>query len=580
MLILLTVTGGYPYTGDLVRLDQCRPKIGEEKVQGRLAGVVTPLKLAQWEHMLAHHPDREYVAYILSGIQEGFRIGYQRGDHGLGSARKNMQSAEENPQVVRDYLEAERKRGVLLGPFELHLSRFGVIPKSSHLGKWRLIVDLSHPEGRSVNDGINRELCSLQYARVEEVVRELLELGPGAQMAKMDIRSAYRMVPVHPQDRFLLGMQWEGQVYVDTALPFGLRSAPKIFNALADGLEWIAKQHGVKYLWHYLDDFITCGAADSEECQLHLQILLDICKHLGIPIAEEKVEGPAACLVFLGLIIDMIRGELRLPLNKLIQLRDRIKEWLQKKRCTKRELLSLAGQLQHAATVVRPGRSFLRRLFDLSATVQKPHHHLSLNRGARSDLAWWHEFLTVWNGVSLLAVLGEQEPTITVTSDASGRWGCGAFWSSHWFQLAWTNTTCTEEVNIATKELIPIVMAAAMWGKAWGGLVVCCRCDNDAVVAVVNRRTSRDQDLMHLLRCLSFFEAAFSFRVVASHIPGVENTLADDLSRNKLSSFLQAMGQSHQSIPPQPLLDMLVNYKPDWTSPAWRRLFSATLRMV
>jgi len=131
-----------------------------------------------------------------------------------------------------------------------------------------------------------------------------------------------------------------------------------------------------------------------------------------------------------------------------------------------------------------------------------------------------------------------------------------------------------------TKELIPIVMAAAMWGKAWGGLVVCCRCDNDAVVAVVNRRTSRDQDLMHLLRCLSFFEAAFSFRVVASHIPGVENTLADDLSRNKLSSFLQAMGQSHQSIPPQPLLDMLVNYKPDWTSPAWRRLFSTTLRMV
>jgi len=80
----------------------------------------------------------------------------------------------------------------------------------------------------------------------------------------------------------------------------------------------------------YLDDFITCGAANLDECQLHLQILLDICKHLGIPIAEEKVEGPAACLVFLGLIIDMLKGELRLPLNKLIQLRDRIKEWLQK----------------------------------------------------------------------------------------------------------------------------------------------------------------------------------------------------------------------------------------------------------
>ena len=180
----------------------------------------TPLKLAQWELMLARHPDREYVAYILSGIQEGFRVGYERGDHVLGSARKNMKSVEDNPQVVRNYLDVERQRGVLLGPFErsevpeIHLSRFGVIPKSSQPGKWRLIVDLSHPEGRSVNDGISGELCSLQYVRMEEVVRVLLELGPGSQMAKMDIRSAYRMVPVHPQDRCLLGMQWEGQVYV------------------------------------------------------------------------------------------------------------------------------------------------------------------------------------------------------------------------------------------------------------------------------------------------------------------------------------------------------------------------------
>ena len=94
-----------------------------------------------------------------------------------------------------------------MGPFErsempeVHLSRFGVIPKSNQPGKWRLIVDLSHPEGRSVNDGISGELYSLQYMSIEEVVRRLLKLGPGAQMAKMDIKSAYRMVPVHPQDR-------------------------------------------------------------------------------------------------------------------------------------------------------------------------------------------------------------------------------------------------------------------------------------------------------------------------------------------------------------------------------------------
>lgn len=542
--------------------------------------------------MLADHPDKSYVDFILNGIKGGFRVGYDRGSGDklpLSSVKKNMQSAVDNQQVVRDYLAAEMRRGVVLGPFVraevpgVHLSRFGVIPKSSQPGKWRLIVDLSYPAGRSVNDGISPELCSLRYVRVDDVVQQLLQLGPRALMAKLDIKSAYRIVPVHPDDRFLLGMQWDDQVYIDAALPFGLRSAPKIFNALADALEWIVRSHGVQHLWHYLDDFITCGPADSEECSFNLQLLQDICNHLGIPLAKEKLEGPATCLVFLGILIDTVRGELRLPPAKLDRLRVQIVGWLERKRCTKRELLSIAGQLQHAATVVWPGRVFLRRLFDLSATVKQPHHHVNLNKGARSDLAWWHEFLVHWNGVSLLVALGQQEPSVVLTSDASGSWGCGAYWETKWFQLAWQGTACTTDVNIATKELIPIVIAAALWGKFWEGQMVLCRCDNEAVVAVLNKRTSKDSDLMHLLRCLTFFEAKFSFKTTAAHIAGSQNALADDLSRDKLSSFLQAGGylsSSGESIPPQPLVDMLINNKPDWTSPAWRRMFKNTWSMA
>ena len=560
-------------------------------VQERLAGVFTPLNLPQWEAMLDKHPDRSYVDFILGGIRDGFRIGYHPPAEGpsLSSARKNMRSADDNPQVVQDYLEAELRRGMVLGPFiraevpEVHLNRFGVIPKSHQPGRWRLIVDLSYPEGRSVNDGISPDLCSLQYVKVDDVVQQVLQLGPGALMAKLDVKSAYRIVPVHPQDRHLLGMQWKDGVYVDAALPFGLRSAPKIFNALADAVEWIVREHGVSHLWHYLDDYITCGPAGSEECHFNLQLLIDVCQHLGVPLAEEKVEGPTTALVFLGILIDTVQGELRLPGEKLERLQSSVKEWSQRRRCTKRELLSIAGQLQHAATVVWPGRTFLRRLFDLSATVKKPNHHVSLNAGARSDLAWWSVFLEQWNGVSLLAVLGEQEPSVILTSDASGSWGCGAYWGSQWFQLPWHGTVGTAGANIATKELIPIVIAAALWGKAWAGLVVLCRCDNEAVVAVLNKRTSRDHDLMHLLRCLTFFEAQFSFRMTATHIAGSQNTLADDLSRDNLSSFLrmtECKSLDGQCIPPQPLLDMLINRKPDWTSPAWREMFRGILNMA
>ena len=119
------------------------------------------------------------------------------------------------------------------------LCPFGVIPKPSQPGKWRLIVDLSSPDTKSVNAGIAPELCSLQYLRLDNVIAEVVRIGRGAQLAKLDIESAYRMIPVHPGDRHLLGAQWAGQTFFDTRLPFGLRSAPKIFSAVADTLQWL-----------------------------------------------------------------------------------------------------------------------------------------------------------------------------------------------------------------------------------------------------------------------------------------------------------------------------------------------------
>jgi hypothetical protein len=97
-----------------------------------------------------------------------------------------------------------------------------------------------------VNDGIEKELCSLKYVSVDEAMKEVMTLGQGTQLAKFDIESAYRLIPVHPDDRPLLGMWWREKTYIDSALPFGLRSAPKIFNTIADAMQWVFEQHGVK----------------------------------------------------------------------------------------------------------------------------------------------------------------------------------------------------------------------------------------------------------------------------------------------------------------------------------------------
>ena len=187
-----------------------------------------------------------------------------------------------------------------------------------------------------------------------------MRLGRGAMMAKFDTASAYRIMPVHPEDWLLLGLRWRGQLLVDGALAFGLRSAPKLFTALADALLWIMGSHGIVHAWHYLDDFLILSPPQSSQCRQHFETSLALCKQLGVPIVPHKQKSLSPVLSFLGLQIDSVSGTLSLSPDKLARLKGLIKGWRNKKWCRKRELLSLISQLQHACRVVRAGRTFLQ----------------------------------------------------------------------------------------------------------------------------------------------------------------------------------------------------------------------------
>ena len=183
-------------------------------------------------------------------------------------------------------------------------------------------------------------------------------------------------------------MEWQGAVYIDTCLPFGLRSAPKLFNVLADFLEWILLNQGVTFALHYLDDFLTIGPPGAIVCHKNLSILIEVCKALGIPLATEKVMGPAMELDFLGITLDTARLEARLPKDKLERTKTTVHEWLRKGNATKREVLSLVGILQHAAKVVRPGRTFVSRMHTTAARLRELDHFTRLNKEFQSDLCW------------------------------------------------------------------------------------------------------------------------------------------------------------------------------------------------
>jgi hypothetical protein len=314
-------------------------------------------------------------------------------------------------------------------------------------------------------------------------------------MAKMEV---YRNVPVHPQDRPLLGMQWQGQVYVDATLPFGLRSAPLIFTVVADMVQWIMQRRGIENIFHYIDDFITLGKPDSRECEQNNAIMHGTCDEVGLPSDPDKDEGPSTTITFTGMEIDSVAMEIRLPQVKLARVRAELLKWRGRKKCRKRELLSLIGVLSHACKAVRAGRSFLRRLIDLSMVAKRPDHYVRLSKEAESDIEWWFQFSADWNGVAVMRESKEARASISLTSDASGGWGCGAYCGSQWFMLQWAGPISNSHITV--KELVPIVIAAAIWGRDWQGRTIQCWCDNAAVVSIVNRGTSRNREAMHLAR--------------------------------------------------------------------------------
>ncbi len=233
----------------------------------------------------------------------------------------------------------------------------------------------------------------------------------------MNVKQAYWNVPVHPTNSLLLGMQWEDKVYIDRTLPFGLRSAPLIFSALADVLQWITEQQGVSW------DFVMVGPPTSPACEHNMEIMQETCDKAGMPIEPDKNEGPAQVITFLGLELDTNHLDIRLPSNKLMKLKALVSAWRGRKACKKSELLSLLGLLTHAGRAVKPGRSYVRRLIELSTKTRQLDHYVRINKKAKADIEWWHCFLSKWKGTAMMWPGPRHPADIVVTSDASGTWG-------------------------------------------------------------------------------------------------------------------------------------------------------------
>ena len=177
--------------------------------------------------------------------------------------------------------------------------------------------------------------------------------------------------------------------------------------------------------------------------------------------------------------------------------------------------------------------------------------------------------------MSLLRSFNNTQPDIVVQTDASGSWGCGACCEMLWFQWPWPAALTSAAIMV--KEMIPIVLACAVWGPMMARKTVKFQCDNTGVVAAINKGSAKQPFVMHLLRCLCFFTAHFDIALIAEHIAGIHNCAADHLSRNNLQCFCTPQARLVPTPIPVEALEMVTDSSLDWTLPAFRLRFNTIL---
>lgn len=336
---------------------------------------------------------------------------------------KNLSSATDAPDIISQDLENQIKhdRVSQVDILSAHFisSPLGLVPKPN--GGWRRIHHLSHPRGSSVNCNIPEEFGTLKYITFDEAIAMLLKVGPNAVFVKQDLADAFRHIPVSASDWWLLEFLWYGHYWFERFLPFGLRTSPFIFDLFAKGIHWLLIKEGLEDTLHYLDDFFAILTTQTE-AERYEAFFLQLCLELGVHIKDEKSLHDKIA-EFLGIELDSIAMEARLPPAKLKKAQDWVEKALAQRTISRENLQSLLGFLSFAAKVVVPGRAFLRRLFTALQEFKRVYH---ISAEIRADLHWWASFLPKWNGIQVLRHLNTR-PAIRLWTDASGLYGIGGF---------------------------------------------------------------------------------------------------------------------------------------------------------
>jgi len=367
---------------------------------------VGQLRAEGWERLTACFPDKA-VTFAIRGIcRFGARIGY-KGVRESPTIYPNLSTAEVDIALVTSDITTKMSKNRLLvyqdkEPLPIHYTAWplGLTDKAD--GSKRRIHHLSYPalDTNSINGGIPEHYGTIIYSGISDAIPAIQDMVKYCLLVKRDVESAFRHIPISPLDSPLLGFHWKGTHYAESFLPFGLRTAPYLFNFFAEVFYWILEEKhkalGLRVrIIHYLDNYLMVLQPQASTAQ-YTTVFTNRCLEVGLSIKESKnEEGTVAS--FAGVEFDISKMVIQLPATKLLKGQSITQRTAEKKSVSLLELQKITGYLNFVATVVPLGRTFRRRLYNIELHFPpgSGYHKRRLSSEAREDLVWWAEILSL-----------------------------------------------------------------------------------------------------------------------------------------------------------------------------------------
>lgn len=508
--------------------------------------------IPMWAAELVNDPDQEF---LLRGLSKGFMIVPDVSIVEPAESTNYRSALLPHTKPLLDSLfKAELESGKISRQSHkpIRIQAIGAVEKVGSKEP-RPITDCSRPHEDPLNSYVFSE--SFSFQSVDDVIASS---APGCFYAIVDIKAAYRHVPIFPEHRQLQGFRWkfEGEeegFFTDNFLCFGVACAPQIFHKISCAISRMMRRKGYVIV-SYLDDFLVT-AKSYEECAAAQYALVSLLTKLGFSLKWEKIITPSTRVKFLGLVIDSILCRLELPEDKIDKLISMSKYFASKEKVTKKNLQKLAGHFSFAAKALYGARTFSRIFIDAFRFIHRPSHHTRLTAALKNELKWWSDFAPFINGLAKCA-MGEQWPIIHIFCDASFA-GFGATMQNEWLAGTWSEypvhllkggifsniwiappvLDCSFHENINFLELVAACLPLIIRADKFKGHRVFIHSDNSATVAFLNRGTSKNAAALFWLKIIFYESLLHNFRFEAVHCPGETNIEADCLSRLTLGNL-------------------------------------------